>query len=216
MVIPLMDDLLGNRHGLLVASRLARRAEVDVFVSVAARKIVPEIVRMAAPATVHFDRTRSNGGRSMLRFLVAQLSPWFDRRLARQVTTGERGRPFDAIVVFANEGHGIPTHLPRRPGGQRPVFGVCVLDLPDYVFILGDARNHPAVRRLLRPILLPILHAVERRKLASFDRHFANSRWTEEQLEHLYGIRADASLPVADIDWFRPFQEPARGVQSPY
>lgn len=219
VIIPVVYDVLGNRAALLLASRLARLAEVDVIISVTRTDLLSELEGKAFPARVHVGSARGSGSRSMLKFLASQLAWWVDWRLAKQLRLAERLRPFDSVLVVANEGHGIARLLRRhhRGGGSRsPVMGVCLMELPDYIFTKGDDRPGAGARRLLRPVLLPLLHAIERRKLASFDRYFANSQWTQEQLQNLYGIRSDTSLAAADLAWFVPGQKPARGVPADY
>ncbi len=216
IVIPVVDEVLGNRHALLLASGLTRFADVDLFVSTATESAVAELRQKCGTAVLHVETVRQRSQRSMLKFLISQLVPWHDAKLSRRLRAEGARRPFDAVLVFANEGHGIARRLRDRSAPGRPLMAVCVMELPDYIFTLAADRSHPRVRRLLAPLLRPILHAVEARKLAAFDRCFANSQWTLGQLEALYGVRGEGSLAVTDLDWFVPDAGAPVGLPSRY
>src|SRR5579875_44387 len=216
IVLPIVDEVLGNRHALLIASKLTRFADVDLFVSTTTESVADELRQHCRPAILHVETVRSRSQRSMLKFLLSQLIPWHDVKLARRLRVEGIRRPFDAVLVFANEGHGIARLLRRRGNAPLPLLAVCVMELPDYIFTLAHDRTHPRVRRLLSPLLLPILHIVEARKLAAFDQCFANSRWTLQQLQALYGVRGKGSLAVTDLDWFIPDRGALSGLPARY
>lgn len=211
VVTPFVHRVFGNRAAFALARELAGGHEVTVYAHTVAEAVEDGVRGLVAPARFEPLRSRPIGSVSMGRLLWRQLVRGPDRALARALESAHRTAPFDAIVVFADEGHWIGEYVRRWPGPRRPTTILCVLELLDHSFLLGYDRPWRALRQLAAPAY-PLVHGLEARRLAAFDHLTAISQWTAELVDYLYGLPTRASLAIYDDRLFRP---PADGPADP-
>lgn len=213
VVTPFVARVFGNRVAFAIARELATAHEVMVMAHTVDHDIVGAVRSLVAPARFVALREERIPALSMGRLLWWQLARGPDRTLAAALEREHRTAAFDAVLVVADEGHWLGAYLRRWPA-PRPVSALCVLELLDHVFLLGDERPWAGARRLAAPAY-PWVHGLEARRLASFDQLTAISRWTAELLDYLYGQPIRTSLAAYDDRLFVP--PPAGGsAASPY
>ncbi len=205
VVVPLLEEIQGNRHALAIAAELARTFDVSVVAWSATRGAVDDARRLAPGVSVEALHLRPPRGRRMSRFLISQFRRRLDREVASYLLRSHQERPIAHILVGGNEGHWLAEYVRAWPGGPagRPSVSVLILDLVDGVYLLRHNRPYPIIRELLAP-LHALLHWCERERLRLFDQRFVNSRWTASLLEALYGWTPDGNLACIDTRTFGP------------
>jgi hypothetical protein len=203
LVHPWLRTLGGNRLLFCLARELAREGdEVDLFSHTVLDSLLPEIRSRIEPAKLEFVTTTSRRTATGLDYAWRQYGPRFDRELARRIARSHALRPYDAIVVLADEGVGLGGVLRATLPSPLPLLGLSVMELIDHSFLLGYERSHPLLRAVTGPLLFPILHRINRDRLASFDILFTVSPWTSHILEYLYGLHVPYPLVALDPLFF--------------
>ncbi len=203
IVTPLVSRVFGNRCAFVLARELARTHDVTLSVHSLSEPVADEVRRQIGGAQLDVLETVPARRDRMSRLLWWQLVRGPDRRLARRLRSLHRDSPWDAAIVFADEGHWLGEYLRSWPGAGRPVTAVCLLELLDHPFLLGYARPFAGLRALAMPAL-PAVHRVEAARLRAFDLRFGISGWSSTLLDYLYGIPSDGELAVYDDALFRP------------
>jgi len=203
IVVPLIKKVHGNRLSFCLARGLARSNEVTVYAETALDRLVPEVEKQVAPAGFRALRTTSSPRSTNLELLSHQLRRGPDRRLSDCLHADHRTKPFDWVVVFANEGHWIASYVASWSESNRPRTALALLDPIEQIFLLARDRPLPIARQLLMP-LYPVLHRIESQRIRRFDRVFPISRWVSELGSFLYGITPADSLAALDSDLFTP------------
>lgn len=213
IVTPLVTRVFGNRCAFVIARELARSHDVTLMAHSVSEDIVPEVRRQIGAARLDCIRTIPPARQNMGRLFYWQLTRGADRALAGRLRRGTDAGAFDAVVVFADEGHWIGPYLANWPPAERPVTAVCLLELVDHPFLLRATRPNPTLRRLAMPAY-PLVHFLEAGRLRSFDLRFGTSRWASTQAEYLYGEPTDGELSAYDDSLFSPPETPVPG--EPY
>jgi hypothetical protein len=202
VAVPVVKRVQGNRLAFCLTRALTRAHEVTVYTETAFEGIVPEVERQIAPARFRALRVTSSDRLTNLELLSRQLRRGPDRRICAALRADHRGRPFDVVIVFANEGHWIAEYVASWDDAVRPTTVLVLLDPVEQVFLLARDRPFAAARELLMP-LYPLLHAVESRRVHDFDRVFTISRWVSELASFLYGIGPSTSVAAVDAELFK-------------
>lgn len=201
LVTPLLTRVFGNRCAFVLARELARSHEVTVVAHTVSEAAVEEVSHQIGGARLDALRRETPRPERMSRLYWWQLTRGADRALARHLRTDRSGAAYDAVVVFADEGHYVAGYL--GAGASRPVTAVCLLELADHPFLLRRERPLTAARRLLMPAY-PLVHFLESQRLAAFDLRFGISRWSSILAEYLYGVPTHGELSAYDDALFRP------------
>lgn len=197
VVVPVVKRVQGNRLAFSLSRALARSHDVTVYTETAFDGIVAEVERQVAPARYRALRVTSSDRLSNLNLFLRQLRRGPDRRISDALRADHRAKPFDAVVVFANEGHWVAEYLAAWTEPARPTTVLVLMDPIEQVFLLARDRPFAKARQLFVPFY-SALHAMESRRVHSFDLVFSISRWVAELASFLYGI---ATLePVAAVD----------------
>lgn len=215
VVTPYVARVFGNRAAFAVARELAREHEVTVHAHTVDQRVLGEVERLLAPAKFTALHTTSIRCLSMSRLLWWQLSRGSDRALARALEQEHARAPLDVVIVVADEGHWLGGYVRQWSARTKPITVLCVLELLDHSFLLGYDRPWANLRRLAAPVY-PLVHAMEARRLAAFDRLTSISRWTSELLDYLYGLPSAASLAVYDDRLFQISGSAAVPEGAPY
>lgn len=212
--VPDVGRLSGNRLAFSIAAAAAREHEVVVVSEVVSERLVDEARALVAPARFEYVRTIPPTTRSGTGYFLRQLRRGPDRELARRLRGLHEAAPFDAVVVFANEGRWLGEYLGQWPADRRPLRCLCILELIDHAFLMAYGRSHPVLRTSLYPAYA-VLHAVERRRIAHFEQVACISDWSARVVEYLYGMPAPLpSVAAIDLERFRPPASPSPG--APY
>jgi hypothetical protein len=215
-VTPWIHGIRGNRIAFSVANELVRSGhEAEVFAHTIRPSLRTEIQQFLGAARLDWLVESERPYRSHLEAIAWQFTPRKNRALATRIVEAHSRYPFDAVVLAANEGRSLGRLLRSRLKVPQPVLGWSIMELIDHTFLLRHERNHPVVRGLASPAY-PLIHAAWARAMSAYDFLMANSEWTGEIVEYLYGTRLGhifMSLPPIAFD--RP--EPSGTLpQAPY
>ena len=212
IVVPDARRIAGNRLAFSLASALAVEHAVVVVSQEVGADLVEPIQRLIAPAQLAYVHLSHAAAPSGLGFFLRQWRRGPDRSIDRLLADRHRLEPFDAVVVIANEGRWLGQYLGQWTADRRPLRCLCLLELMDHPFLMAYGRRHPVVRTALYPAYA-VLHAVERGRLAAFDRLACISGWSARLAEYLYGLPAPVPIIAAvDLDRFRPNPAPSTGA----
>ena len=213
VVIPFLEEILGNRAALAIAAELGRSHDVRIFTWSATPESLETARRLTPGVPVRSVHTRPPRPRRMSRFLVGQFRRGLDRQLSAALLQAHGERPFDHILVCGNEGHWVAEYVRRwrRGSNAHPRVSVLLFDLVDGVYLLRHRRSHPVAREGLVAVHAA-MHWSERERLRSFDFRFVISQWTAVLVEALYGWSPDGILACVDT---RTFTLPGPGTRQP-
>lgn len=187
-VIPWLARTGGNKISLHLAEELVSRGDqVELFVHTASLTVLPQLPEVIPNVPVQYIRARAGGFANHLDPIAWNVAPRRDKDLAALIARRHRELPFDAVILFSNEGRSIARNLRRILRSETPSLGWCLMELIDHSFLLRHERDLPWLRSIALP-LYPFIH--ELWKMAYEDQDFllTNSPWTSELLEYLYGF----------------------------
>lgn len=188
-VTPWLHGVRGNKIVLSYANELARTGhDTELLAHTVRPTFRAEIERLLGRARLSYVKESDRPYVGHADEIAWQLAGGRDRALADLITNSHQRSPFDALVLAANEGHGVGRLLRARLQGSGPLLGWSVMELIDHSFLLRYERDLPALRSLASP-LYPIIHSRWARSLAAYDFLMANSEWTGDLLDYLYGAQ---------------------------
>ncbi|HTX63722.1 MAG TPA: hypothetical protein VMD28_08785, partial [Acidimicrobiales bacterium] len=215
-VLPWLHRVGGNKLALSLAAETARNGhDVEMFAHTVRAEILPEVHRQLGQARLT-DLRETDRPYSVYRDTLSwQLARGREAALARAIGTSHARAPFDVLVLVANEGGRLGHRLHDGLAPPRPLVGRSVMELIDHSFLLRRERPHAALRGGLAP-LYPALHWAWGRQLDGFDFLCANSSWTAELLEYLYGRVADRLLVSVPDEAFLPARPTTPLPEGPF
>lgn len=193
-IVPWLHGVSGNRTVLCIARDMARQGnEVHVFSHTVRRASLGDVEAGLEGARLSYVRasdTDFSNARSVLRW---QLLNAGDRALSRLIAREHDTSQFDALVLVSNEGRSILRHLRRTLAQPQPLVGCSVMEIAEHSILLRRERGHRFARVLASP-MLPAIHWAWGNALNECDLLCANSQWTSEIFEYLYGRRCEHLL----------------------
>ena len=187
-VIPWLHRTGGNKTVLSLARGLVQSGhDAQLFCHTVRTDIVPEVERQlgGVPFSYLVSSPRAYAGHRD--DLSWQLPSGRYRALTASIVDAHRRSPFDAVIVVANEGRQLARQLRKALPEPSPLLGWSIMELIDHTFLLRRERDHPLLRSLLSP-LYPAFHWAWGRSMREFDFLCANSPWTAELVDYLYGL----------------------------
>lgn len=209
-VLPWLSRTGGNKISLSLAEELVDQGdEVELFAHTMNVSALAELPKFIPKVPIHYLKTTSKQFRVHLDPIVWNAASRRDKELALLIGRSHKEHPFNAVVLFANEGRTLARYLRRTLKGDTPLLGWCIMELVDHSFLLRRERDLGWFRSLGLP-LYPFAHELWRGAYHDQDFILANSLWTSDLLEYLYGITCyDVVISLPQGAFFRDF--PQRG-----
>ncbi len=216
LVLPWIHGIGGNKTVFSLASELSVQGhDVEVLCLQINSDLVSEAQSMLGGALLSYREQTRRGSAGRLHELQWQLLPFNDWRVARLVHASHRRRPFDVVLLVANEGRRLAQLTKGKLGDPEPLLGWSLMELIDHSYLLRRERDYPAARSLLGLAYVPV-HWVWAQSIASFDFLCANSGWTRDLAEYLYEVRCGHVLISLPSTAFVAPAQPTRGSGAPY